>query len=614
MQPLHHDDPRRIGPYKLLGRLGDGGMGEVYLAKGNGHSRVAVKVIKKPHAGKENYRRRFEHEIANARKVNSPYVAKILDSNTKGATWWYASEYVPGLNILQAVERNGGFLAVDTVRKLVVDLAEALQSIHAAGVVHRDLKPQNVIINAYGAKVIDFGIAISAGAARLTTVDHVVGTPAFMCVGQMRDDQPSPSWDLFALGGLIIYASTGLPPFYNPDVDKGMHDIQMNILNGKPPYLDAVPAEFHGLVNKCLDGSIDASQVYDAMAVKPISKPQHTLFLTQMIKTAVREWPYVHAMKPVPRPRRTGESNKDWAARNLTYIHEMEKWNKAARAQRRANRRIPLFAKFVVLLAICGLAYYYHPLFPGWWGELKKHIPTQTAEAAPNTQSLPDNKPSVPLPQVSFGAGKPGQTYDPDNKSSYIKVDSIDATGYQVTVSATAIGYEQYGDLAFSDSCVRVVSGKSAVTVYPTAFQATGEQNGQLTGKMVFSTVFRGSYTFYPACNQDRSVRGVTIGNVGNVNKGILHSKGSVVPVMGTELNGSDLTISVIPDDHGGSQYCFRSPTATKRPSAVKQSHIGDIVFTELTFRGVGAKGTLYTSCSEKNHNVTFPSGGVKIK
>jgi len=219
----------------------------------------------------------------------------------------------------------------------------------------------------------------------------------------------------------------------------------------------------------------------------------------------------------------------------------------------------------------------------------------------------------VALPGTSFIAGKPGQTYDPDLKGSYVKVNKSEVKDYQVNLDVTVAGYAGHSDMPFSDSCVKVTSGKSMVTVYPTTYQASSGDGDTRNGSMVFSAVFRGKYTFYPECNQDRSIHGVVLGSAGNVNKGVMHYQNTVVPVMGSRKDGHDLVVSVIPDEHGASQVCMRSSGMTARPSKVARTHTGDIVFTELTFKDM-RRGTLYPTCSEKNHRVTVHGGGVKIQ
>lgn len=627
MQPLHHDDLKQIDGYKLIARLGQGGMGVVYYARRYDGTLVALKVITPRFANSESYKKRFEHEIKNALKVDSPYVAKVFDYNLTGDVWWYASEYAAGVTIEEAVMRAGGSLPDETIRKLVYDLGWALQEIHANGIVHRDLKPQNVILGPTGIKVIDFGIAHSTDGTRLTTTDGIIGTPAYMCPEQLRGAKPNFAWDIFALGGLIVYAASGHPPYSG---EQGIHQMMLNIMDGKQADLSGVSYEFHELINLCMSQAQDqrphANQLHQHLKVMPQSQMASTLFLPEQVQTAikvrekeaVRTALHVKAMKPIPRPRKRGESNRDWEKRNRTYLKEMEQWRKAERKRRReahkAKRRVPLTVKLLALLVVAGLTYHFWPQLPGIWDKVKKHLPVDKAEAAPGEQ-LPEGKPSVVLPGAAFAVGKPGQTYDPDNKGSSIDVTKVEAKGYQVTASVEVKGFADHGDMPFSDSCAKVRSGRSTVTVYPTSYQIGGTKDGVRTGSIVFSSVFQGSYTFYPECNVDKSVRPVTLGSARNVNHGTMHYQNTVVPVMGARTAGQNLVISVIPDEHGGSQFCLYSPGRTVRPSGIQKAHIGDIVFTELTFKGMAkSKGTLYPTCSEKNHNVTVHGGGVRIK
>ncbi|WP_309474650.1 serine/threonine-protein kinase [Streptomyces ipomoeae] len=204
-------DPMKIGPYKIVGRLGSGGMGWVYLGRSPSGREVAVKVARPELAAEPEFRERFAREVAAARVVSGAYTAAVVDADPEAELPWLATLYVPGPSLAEAVRADGP-LPEDQVRRLGAGLVEALQAIHAAHVIHRDLKPANVLLASDGPRVIDFGISRVDGAPGLTRVGIVVGTPSFMSPEQIRGAQVGPPSDVFALGGVLVYALTGRPP------------------------------------------------------------------------------------------------------------------------------------------------------------------------------------------------------------------------------------------------------------------------------------------------------------------------------------------------------------------------------------------------------------------
>jgi len=176
---LQPGDPQRIGPYVLLGRLGSGGMGRVYLARSPGGRMVAVKVIRANLAEDAGFRARFAREVSAARKVGGLFTAAVVDADVDGPVPWLVTAYVPGTSLSDAVERQGP-LPEASVLALAAGLAEGLIAIHAAGVIHRDLKPSNVLLAQDGPRIIDFGISSAAGATALTGTGFMIGSPGFM--------------------------------------------------------------------------------------------------------------------------------------------------------------------------------------------------------------------------------------------------------------------------------------------------------------------------------------------------------------------------------------------------------------------------------------------------
>jgi outer membrane protein assembly factor BamB len=212
VRPLRPGDPERVGAYRLLARLGAGGMGVVYLARSPGGRAVAVKVIRERFAADAHYRARFRREVAAARAVTGVYTAPVLDADPEDTAPWLVTAYLPGLSLRDAVE-TAGALPANALRVLAAGLAEALVDIHRVGLVHRDLKPGNVMLTADGPRVVDFGIARPEDATAITRVGALVGTPGFMSPEQVSGAVVGPASDIFSFGALLAYAATGREPF-----------------------------------------------------------------------------------------------------------------------------------------------------------------------------------------------------------------------------------------------------------------------------------------------------------------------------------------------------------------------------------------------------------------
>ncbi|GGX56168.1 bifunctional serine/threonine-protein kinase/ABC transporter substrate-binding protein [Streptomyces fructofermentans] len=214
MEPLRVGDPSRIGPYRLLRRLGAGGMGVVFLARAPGGAIAAVKTVRSSYADESGFRARFRREVEAARHVDSRWVVPLLDADAEAGTPWLATSYVPGPSLGEAVDAFGP-LSLASVRVLGVRLAEALEAVHGAGLVHRDVKPGNVLLAPDGPRLIDFGIARSSEATALTSSGVIVGSPGFLSPEQARarGGGTGPPSDVFSLGCVLAFAATGVRPF-----------------------------------------------------------------------------------------------------------------------------------------------------------------------------------------------------------------------------------------------------------------------------------------------------------------------------------------------------------------------------------------------------------------
>ncbi|MFD5647420.1 protein kinase, partial [Streptomyces anulatus] len=212
MRPLTSEDPRTVGPYRTLVRLGAGGMGVVYLARSAGGTLAAVKVIRAEHAEDPGFRARFRREAEAAARITGPWVVPVLGADTEDREPWLATAFVPGPSLAEVVGA-GGALPTTTVRALGSRLADALVAVHAAGLIHRDVKPGNVLLALDGPRLIDFGIARHEGATALTTTGAVIGTPGYLAPEQASAGPLGPPCDVFSLGCVLVYAATGRRPF-----------------------------------------------------------------------------------------------------------------------------------------------------------------------------------------------------------------------------------------------------------------------------------------------------------------------------------------------------------------------------------------------------------------
>ena len=246
MQPLTSDDPAEIGGYRLRGRLGAGGMGRVYLASTPAGRAVALKVVRPELGDDGEFRARFRQEIQAARRVHGLYTALLLDADPAATPPWLVTAYVPGPSLQQAVAESGPMPEV-MVFRLIAGVAEALQAIHAAGLVHRDLKPSNVLLAPDGPRVIDFGIARAMEATSLTRTGMMVGSPQFMAPEQILDKPVTPAIDVFALGSLAAYAAAGRAPFGEGHTAA----VSYRVLH-QPPDLDGCPPQLRTLIERCL--------------------------------------------------------------------------------------------------------------------------------------------------------------------------------------------------------------------------------------------------------------------------------------------------------------------------------------------------------------------------
>ncbi|MCX4752059.1 serine/threonine-protein kinase [Kitasatospora purpeofusca] len=281
MRPRRESDPAEVGPYRVLAELGRGGMGRVLLGAGPDGRLVAVKQVHERFAADDAFRARFRREVAASRRVSGAYTAAVMDADVEAVTPWLASVFVVGPSLADAVE-SGGPLPSDAVHGLAVGLATALVEIHRAGLIHRDLKPGNVLLAEDGVRVIDFGIARAVEEdAELTHTGGVIGSPAFMSPEQAEGRALTPASDVFSLASLLALALSGRSPFEGASALRTLY----NIVHSEPD-LGGVAPETRPFLEACL--------VKDP-AARPT--PARLLELLGPVAPAARRWPAaVHTM------------------------------------------------------------------------------------------------------------------------------------------------------------------------------------------------------------------------------------------------------------------------------------------------------------------------------
>ncbi|MFB7084874.1 PQQ-binding-like beta-propeller repeat protein [Streptomyces sp. NPDC056296] len=277
MESLQSDDPRELGSYRLLRRLGAGGMGRVYLARSPGGRTVAVKVVRPDLAADGDFRARFRHEVEIARAVSGRFTAPVVDADSDAPLPWLATSYVLGPDLTDVVAAHGA-LPERTVRALAAGLAAALQDIHAAGLIHRDLKPSNVLLAADGPRLIDFGIARAVDGSRMTQTGVVVGSPGYMSPEQAMGKDVGTAGDVFSLGSVLAFAATGRGAF--GDGTASHASLLYQVVHGEADLTD-VPSSLLGLVRACL---------LKDPAQRPVPGQILTALAGQGIDAALHDW------------------------------------------------------------------------------------------------------------------------------------------------------------------------------------------------------------------------------------------------------------------------------------------------------------------------------------
>ncbi|BBC33653.1 Serine/threonine-protein kinase AfsK [Streptomyces graminofaciens] len=248
-EALRADDPREIAQYPLYARIGEGGMGTVYLSRSRGGQPVALKLVRREYADSPAFRERFAREVAAGRRVSGYHLVPIVDHDAGAERPWLATRYIPGVPLDEALKTHGT-LPVATVLQLLACAAYALDAVHTAGIIHRDVKPANLLLAADGPWLLDFGIARAVGAATLTTAGRLIGSPRYMSPEHALGRRVTTASDVFALGVIAAEAATGAHPYGrgNPLAIA----TRIAATDVEPPALDGIARPLLDVVRRCL--------------------------------------------------------------------------------------------------------------------------------------------------------------------------------------------------------------------------------------------------------------------------------------------------------------------------------------------------------------------------
>ncbi|MFG3480106.1 serine/threonine-protein kinase [Streptomyces sp. NPDC047980] len=401
--PAAPGDPERIACYRILGRLGSGGMGTVYAALGPQGRRVAVKVIHPQHAAEPEFRARFHREVEVLRRVAGPCLVPLLDAAPAADIPWLATDYVPGPTLQQHLTAHGP-LAPMQLHLLAAGTASALAAIHAQGVVHRDLKPTNVILTPQGPRVLDFGIAHVADGTAITRTGMLTGTPGWISPEHYRDSTVSPPGDVFTWGALVAYAATGRLPFGSGAADA----VAFRVMR-EQPNLEGAPDDLRELLESC-------------MAKDPQERPTAATLAERTTELLGRQATQVLDRGPVQTTAVEEVLASQW---HIPEVDDDPAWTIAPR---RNTRRVAwLAASFVLILAAA----------MGAW-----------AATAMNSHSDTGTRPSTEPASVRETARKPSPATSPPPVSSPPAARAV-STPSQVAPSPTpSVGRTQVTTIA----------------------------------------------------------------------------------------------------------------------------------------------------------------------
>lgn len=621
MEALGPDDPISVGQYTIHGVLGRGGMGIVYLGS---HRRqlAAVKVMNPILSLDLKFKIRFRREIEAVKKVNGRFTAKILDHGSDNGRLWYASEYIAGLTLKQAVavSRFSGAAFFILARSMCFALAE----IHAARIVHRDLKPSNIILGQDGLKIVDFGVAHVIDEATITN-GALVGTPDYMAPEQFRGQPASAAWDVFALGNLLTFAATGQPAFgTHGTLASAAHAILTYV-----PYEQGMTPAMCAITDRCLEKDpkkratlSDITALFPTMVQTQVAS---TSWLPASVSTKVLECdtkilPDGTLVLPGPQVQRP-------AARPVAVAPKTSAKPKVVAPKTTPQKVAPAttakpgsIGRWFAQLAIWGL-FLLLIVFALWRAVLLPYQRDHNS-TAPSTQPSVQTsaKPPLDLPIATFTKGKLGKAYG-KNAAQYMVVNSAERElVYGVKLTVTVNGYTKDAALeAAKKSCTQVkFSSEYSARVRSDDFKAiSSNSDGSVTVALTFvgALGFSGNIKFYSECDTDsNNLLSADIGNSTVSTIGVMHDKrdSKVAPVLVAKRQDSQLKV-VIPNPTESYAYCLKTGNIVTEPAKKEVQAESGQSFEVLTFTATA--GTLYMGCQkDTSGKITYTGTGVEIK
>ncbi|MEU0909454.1 serine/threonine-protein kinase [Streptomyces althioticus] len=402
-EPLRDEDPRRIGPIPLLGRLGVGGMGRVYLGVHEGRYAAVKQVLPSVAGEDQDFLRRFGHELDNLSRLPDEATAPLLAGDRNARPPWFATAYVPGITLREAVDLHGP-LPREALWLLLREAADGLAAVHALDMVHRDLKPSNVMLTPDGLTLIDFGVARAADQSQLTRTGMVVGTPAYMSPEQASGKRASSgAVDVFALGSVIAYAASGRPPFG----DESGPAVLYRIVHEEPDLgpLRELDPELADVVASCLDKDHEGRPTAAELAGTAAGRgPSGTPLWPAAVGERLAERAAFAARTPDPQdlpptlgPTEAGEEGREPAGEKP----EKKKVEPPARKEKR-RRMLPVVVPVVVVVTGGTLAF-----------QLLPYVTDSGNAAGGPTPSASVSVSADVTPSATAGSAKPSPSGSP---------------------------------------------------------------------------------------------------------------------------------------------------------------------------------------------------------
>lgn len=568
-------------------------MGQVYLGQDANGQRVAVKVMHEILVDDDVFRARFESEVEAAKRVNGNYTARVIEADPHAPQPWFACEFIPGITLMEAIKDRRP-LEGEALRILVLTLFEALMVIHSQGLVHRDLKPDNVILGPDGPRLIDFGIAYIQGQQGLTSPGDVIGTVEYMCPEQLDGGEPQPSWDIFALGSLIAFAATG-KTLFNPDGKRPTAKIFDEIRLIQPD-LGAIPSNIRPFVEYCLNKDPNQRLSLQSLAAllpgKLSATINNTSWLPDQIATEV-----IRKTKLMSLPTAATKVNsQSGGTRPYTNIYQPPAPRRARRKRKLPWKKMVGTACALVMTGIIGsvgyVAYQY---------KLDRDRSIAHEEEVRST-----------LPASLFTVGTLGDAKAKRNSTAKLTVNSVKADGYQLHLNVTASGYKSSNKKLFMNSCMRMDAPGAQNDIWskPVTASVAKRENNKQSATLNFRLLHDGTYSFAVDCRSKKGVE-VKVGKNSIHTLGLLSLRGRVLEVLSTRVEKQSRVVT-LSNSVAVPKACLRTSKGPVFPSSRGANTTEKSLLTDLSFKTV-EKGTLYMECITNKGKPQYRGRGVAV-